>query len=68
MSPRSPLARGFLSGSRKRGQRDASAREVQDAFAHRLYYTEADCGIVDRTVAVAAEFGISPSQVASRGR
>ncbi|MBL8141839.1 MAG: aldo/keto reductase [Acidobacteria bacterium] len=62
--PWSPLARGFLSGSRKRGQRDASAREVQDAFAHRLYYTEADYEIVDRTVAVAAELGISPSQVA----
>jgi aryl-alcohol dehydrogenase (NADP+) len=62
--PWSPLARGFLSGSRRRGSRDASAREVQDAFAHRLYYTEADYEIVDRTVAVAAEIGASPSQVA----
>ncbi len=62
--PWSPLARGFLSGTRKRESRDASPREVQDAFAHRLYYSDADFDIVDRVVAVAAECGASPSQVA----
>lgn len=62
--PWSPLARGFLSGTRQRGRRDGTEREIQDAFAHRLYYSEADYEIVDRVVAVATELGVTPSQVA----
>jgi aryl-alcohol dehydrogenase (NADP+) len=63
--PWSPLARGFLSGSRRRGQGRGDTRRAQsDVFAHELYYTESDFQIVDRVVDVATRRGVSPSQVA----
>ena len=63
--PWSPLARGFLAGNRKRGaERTATAREQSDAFAHDLYYTDADHDVVDRVVEVAKAKGVAPAQVA----
>ena len=63
--PWSPLARGFLAGNRKRGaERTASPREQSDAFAHDLYYTDADHDVVDRVVEVAKTKGVAPAQVA----
>ena len=32
--PWSPLARGFLAGNRKRGEKSASLREQHDAYGH----------------------------------
>ena len=62
--PWSPLARGFLAGTRKRGERTATVREESDTFAHDLYYSEADYDVVDRVVEIAGSKGIRPAQVA----
>jgi len=63
--PWSPLARGFLSGSRRRGAGRGDTRRAQsDVFAHELYYAESDFLIVDRVKDVAGRRGVSPSQVA----
>jgi aryl-alcohol dehydrogenase (NADP+) len=62
--PWSPLARGFLGGTRKRGDRTATARERTDHFAHDMYYTDADYDVADRAKEVANARGVSPAQVA----
>jgi 1-deoxyxylulose-5-phosphate synthase len=62
--PWSPLARGFLTGSRKRGAQDATPREKADDFARKLYYLDGDYDVADRVVEVARARGIPPAQVA----
>jgi 1-deoxyxylulose-5-phosphate synthase len=62
--PWSPLARGFLAGNRKRGERSASWREQNDAYGHSLYYADADYDVADRVVDVATQKGVLPIQVA----
>ncbi len=71
--PWSPLARGFLAGTRKRGDRDsqqdkvfggATARARTDDFGHRMYYRDTDFDIVDRVVEIANERHAKPAQVA----
>jgi aryl-alcohol dehydrogenase (NADP+) len=63
--PWSPLARGFLAGTRKRGSDRASTeREKTDDFAHKLYYGDADFDVAERVAEVAAAKGVAPAQVA----
>jgi len=62
--PWSPLARGFLAGNRKRGDKSATLREQHDAYGHSLYYADADYDIADRVVRVAEQKGVLPIQVA----
>ena len=62
--PWSPLARGFLAGNRRRGEKNASLRERHDAYGHSLYYADADYDIADRVVEVATQKGVLPIQVA----
>ena len=62
--PWSPLARGFLAGNRKRGEKTASLRDQHDAWGHTLYYTEPDYDVVDRVVEVAGRKGVKPIHVA----
>jgi aryl-alcohol dehydrogenase (NADP+) len=62
--PWSPLARGFLAGNRKRGERTATPREESDSYAHGLYYADADYDVVDRVVDVAKAKGVAPAQIA----
>jgi aryl-alcohol dehydrogenase (NADP+) len=62
--PWSPLARGFLSGSRARNTAAATPRAASDAYATEMYYQEADFAVVDRVIEVAGARGVSPSQVA----
>jgi aryl-alcohol dehydrogenase (NADP+) len=63
--PWSPLARGFLAGNRKRGsERTVTARDKSDAFAHDLYFTNADYDVAERVVEIAAAKGVPPAQVA----
>lgn len=64
MIPWSPLARGFLAGNRKRGEKSASLRERHDQYGHSLYYADADYDIADRVVEVAKKKGVLPIQVA----
>jgi aryl-alcohol dehydrogenase (NADP+) len=62
--PWSPLARGFLAGNRRRGEKDATLRERHDEYGHGLYYSEADYQVADRVVEVAAARGVPPIHVA----
>ena len=62
--PWSPLARGFLAGNRKRGEKTASLREQHDSCGHTLYYADSDYDIADRVAEVAAAKGVLPIQVA----
>ena len=64
MIPWSPLARGFLAGNRKRGEKSASLREQNDAYGHSLYYTDADYDVAERVVEVAEKKGVPPIHVA----
>lgn len=64
MIPWSPLARGFLAGNRKRGEKTASLREQHDQYGHGLYYADADYDIVDRVVEIAKQKAVLPIQVA----
>jgi aryl-alcohol dehydrogenase (NADP+) len=62
--PWSPLARGFLAGNRKRGEKTASLRDRHDTWGHTLYVADEDYDVVDRVVEVAARKGVKPIQVA----
>jgi aryl-alcohol dehydrogenase-like predicted oxidoreductase len=63
--PWSPLARGFLTGSRKRGDgKSETARAKTDDFAHNMYYRDSDFTVVDRVVELANQRGVKPAQVA----
>jgi aryl-alcohol dehydrogenase (NADP+) len=71
--PWSPLARGFLTGTRKRGDKDselskvvggATTRARTDDFGHSMYYRDTDFDIVDRVVEVADARHARPAQVA----
>ena len=62
--PWSPLARGFLAGNRKRGEKSASLRDQHDTWGHTLYVADEDYDVVDRVVEVAKQKGVTPIQVA----
>jgi aryl-alcohol dehydrogenase-like predicted oxidoreductase len=63
--PWSPLARGFLTGSRKRGDgKSETVRAKTDDFAHGLYYRDSDFTVVDRVVEIATQRNVKPAQVA----
>jgi aryl-alcohol dehydrogenase (NADP+) len=64
--PWSPLARGFLTGKRKRGsgaERGDTTRAKTDEFAHHMYFQEEDFKVVDRVVEIAGRRGVSPARV-----
>ena len=62
--PWSPLARGFLAGNRRRGRKDATARDSTDSFGHSLYYRDEDYTVAERVADVAAARGVLPIQAA----
>ncbi len=67
--PWSPLARGFLTGTRKRGDgrdftKGETTRARTDDFGHGLYYRDTDWDVVDRVCEIAAARGVKPAQVA----
>jgi aryl-alcohol dehydrogenase (NADP+) len=61
--PWSPLARGLLTGSRRRGEKESTTRGRTDEYAQTLY-TDADFDVVDRVVALARARGLAPAQIA----
>jgi aryl-alcohol dehydrogenase-like predicted oxidoreductase len=61
--PWSPLARGFLTGSRTRDG-GTTQRSQTDGFAKQLYFTDADFRIADTVAEVAKQRGTTPAQVA----
>jgi aryl-alcohol dehydrogenase-like predicted oxidoreductase len=62
--PWSPLARGFLTGNRRRQDKGDTTRARSDDFAHRLYYTDDDFKVVDRVTEIAQKRGVPNAQVA----
>lgn len=62
--PWSPLARGFLAGTRTRENWGETARAKSDTMAQEQYYGDLDFDIVDRVKALAEQRGVSPAQVA----
>jgi aryl-alcohol dehydrogenase-like predicted oxidoreductase len=61
--PYSPLARGLLTGTRKRGGSGVTRRAGNDPLADTMYVDD-DFAVVDEVCAVAAEHDVSPAQVA----
>jgi len=62
--PWSPLARGFLTGTRTRDGGKHTVRANSDAFGDILYTQPADFDVADRVNEVAAARGVSAAQVA----
>ena len=62
--PWSPLARGFLAGTRTRGGERVTTRAETDAFADRLYGRSEDFDVAERVTEVAAERNVPHAQVA----
>jgi 1-deoxyxylulose-5-phosphate synthase len=62
--PWSPLARGFLAGTRTREVPRPTERARTDDFADRLYYRNEDFLVLDALVEVSAARGVPPAQVA----
>lgn len=61
--PWSPLARGFLTGTRHRDGGTTTRSEV-DSFAKDMYYSEDDFKVADAVADIARKRGVSPAQVA----
>ena len=61
--PWSPLARGFLTGTRKR-EGGSTVRSGVDSFAKAMYYGESDFAVADAVAEVARQRGVSSAQVA----
>ncbi len=62
--PWSPLARGFLAGTRTRSGERHTVRAGSDPFGDTLYKIDADFDVADRCAEVAAGRGVPPAQVA----
>jgi aryl-alcohol dehydrogenase-like predicted oxidoreductase len=61
--PWSPLARGWLTGTRTREGERRTVRAETDGFGDTLYGS-ADFDVVDRVAALAAERGVAPARIA----
>jgi aryl-alcohol dehydrogenase (NADP+) len=62
--PWSPLARGFLTGGRRKGDFGDTTRAKTDEYGQKLYYQESDFEVVDRVTEVAKRRGVPNAQVA----
>lgn len=62
--PWSPLARGFLAGTRSREDWGETTRARSDSMAQEQYYGDMDFDIVDRVSQIAQGRGVSPAQIA----
>ena len=62
--PWSPLARGWLAGSRTRGGERQTTRAGADPYADELYGRPEDFDVIERTADIASERGVSPAQIA----
>ncbi len=63
MIPWSPLARGWLTGSRSGNGARRTTRASNDDFANHLY-NEADFDVIESVITLAAERGLPPAQIA----
>jgi aryl-alcohol dehydrogenase (NADP+) len=64
VAPWSPLARGFVTGGRRREDYGDTLRARTDAYGQGLYYQPNDFDVLDRITAVAGQRGVPNAQVA----
>lgn len=62
--PWSPLARGFVTGNRKKHGWGESKRAKSDDFAHNMYYQDSDFAVVERVGEIANKRGLPNAQIA----
>ena len=62
--PYSPLARGFLAGTRSREQWETTLRAQTDTLAKPEMMRDCDYDVLDRVKALAATRGVSPARIA----
>ncbi len=62
--PWSPMARGFFAGNRQQGGSGNTVRSKSDPFANQLYFRSEDFQVAERVNQIAAEHGVSGSQMA----
>jgi aryl-alcohol dehydrogenase-like predicted oxidoreductase len=62
--PYSPLARGFLAGTRNRGSWDKTERSRTDLFGQADQFRDCDFQILERVVEIAEQRGVSPARIA----
>ncbi len=62
--PWSPLAQGFLAGTRSASGEGPTKRAESDDWARKLYYGKNDLAILDRVVKLAARREVKPAQIA----
>lgn len=62
--PWSPLARGFLAGTRTREGWGVTKRAKTDDLAHQFYYRDEDFTVLERVVELANRRGVTPAQIA----
>jgi len=62
--PWSPLARGFVTGNRRKQDKGETVRAKSDDFAHQMYYQDSDFAVVDCITKVAKERGVPNAQIA----
>jgi aryl-alcohol dehydrogenase-like predicted oxidoreductase len=62
--PWSPLARGWLAGTRTREGARRTTRAETDAYADDLYGTSEDFDVIDRVAEIGAERGVPSAQIA----
>jgi aryl-alcohol dehydrogenase-like predicted oxidoreductase len=62
--PWSPLARGFVTGNRRKEDKGDTTRAKSDDFAHQLYYRDSDFTVVQRVTEIADKHGVPNAQIA----
>ena len=62
--PWSPLARGWLAGTRTRERASRTIRAETDTYADELYGRPEDFDVIERVAEVAAERGVPPARIA----
>jgi 1-deoxyxylulose-5-phosphate synthase len=62
--PWSPLARGFVTGNRKKDGWGESKRAKTDDFAHDMYYQDSDFAVVDSVSEIARQRDLPNAQIA----
>jgi aryl-alcohol dehydrogenase (NADP+) len=62
--PYSPIARGFVTGERRKGDFGDTVRAKTDDYMKKLYYTDPDFAIVEKISEVARKRGVPNVQVA----
>ncbi len=61
--PWSPLARGFLSGNRKKIDDRPTKRSESDQYAHEMYFESADFDVLDQVIELAGKYDVTPAQI-----